>query len=204
MKQITPLPKSGSRLAGDAALFVREWLRSPLRVGAVMPSSYALAQAITDGLTVADGPILELGPGTGVFTAALLSRSIPPERIAAIEASEGFAAAMAVLHPGISVIVGDAARVKRLTPFGSAGAGSVICGLPLLSMPSAKVMRILSGSFAAMRPGGALRLYTYGLRCPVPDAILARLGISARHMAFVPLNIPPASVYVLKRGYGRR
>lgn len=180
-------------------LFGREWLRSPLHVGAVAPSSAALARAITHGLTGDDGPVIELGPGTGVFTAALLERGIPPERIATIESNQVFAAALAKRYPQITVIGGDAARVRHVTPFGPAGAALVICGLPLLSMPPEKVLRILGGSLAALRPGGELRLFTYGLRCPISSAMRSRLGLVAQRTAFVLLNIPPATVYTLRR-----
>ena len=185
--------------ATGPALFRREWLRAPLRVGAVAPSSAALARAITEGLSAEDGPILELGPGTGVFTAAILARGVPPQRLAVIEASEGFASGLASLYGEVKVIHGNAACVRHLSPFGPGAAGAVICGLPLLSMPQATVLRILAGSFSAMRPGGEFRLFTYGPRCPVPKAILTRLGLSARRTAFVALNMPPASVYVLER-----
>ncbi|MBU3028999.1 class I SAM-dependent methyltransferase [Paracoccus marinaquae] len=184
----------------SAALdFGREWLRAPLRVGAVAPSGSALARAMTRGLSDEDGPVLELGPGTGVFTAALLARGIPPERIAAIELGEHFAVALARRLPRVTVLQGDAARVGRLTPFGAGQAGSVVCGLPLLSMPPSIVLRILAGGFAALKPDGQFRLFTYGPKCPVPAPILDRVGIVARRAAFVPLNIPPASVYILKR-----
>lgn len=199
MIELNPRRAARSRPVSPARLFGAEWLRSPLRVGAVAPSGPALARAITRRFSGADGPVIELGPGTGVFTAALLERGVAPRHIAAIEAGEDFAAALAQRYPDITVLCADAARVRRLTPFGPAGAAAIICGLPLLSMPPANVLRILAGSFASLRPGGELRLFTYGARCPVPDAILGRLGVIWRRDAFVLMNMPPASVYVLKR-----
>ena len=196
-----PEPFSGLKRQPVAAalMFGREWLRAPLLVGAVAPSSPALARAMTAGMSAADGPVIELGPGTGVFTGALLNRGIAADQIAAIEASQRFAAALATSHPGVTVIAADATRVSHLTPFGPAGAATVLCGLPLLSMPPAKVLRILAGSFAALRPGGTFRLFTYGSRCPVSRAMRDRLGLVVRRTAFVALNIPPASVYSLER-----
>lgn len=85
-----------------ALMFGREWLRAPLLVGAVAPSGAALARAMTAGMSATDGPVIELGPGTGVFTQALLNRGIPAGQIAAIEAieaSERFAAALATSTP---------------------------------------------------------------------------------------------------------
>ncbi len=185
--------------ASALRLFGREWLRSPLRVGAISPSSAALAQAITTGLTDTNGPVIELGPGTGVFTDAILGRGLPPGEVAVIEASSGFAAALAIRHPYVNIIVGDAARIRHLTPFGPAGAEAIVCGLPLLSMPPAKVLRILSGGLAALRSGGTFRLFTYGLRCPVSETMRVRLGNVARRTAFVAANMPPASVFTLER-----
>ncbi len=184
--------------APPAFSFGREWLKYPFQIGAVAPSSPALARAITEGLSASHGPVIELGPGTGVFTAALLARGIPGKRIAAIEASSGFAATLAEHYPEVTVICADAARVRHLSPFGTT-AGVVVCGLPLLSISPGKVFRILAGSFAALRPGGSFRLFSYSPRCPVPGLVLDRLGLVARRIAFVPLNIPPASVFVLKK-----
>lgn len=179
-------------------LFGSEWLRSPRSVGAIAPSSAYLAHAITRGLSKTDGPVLELGPGTGVFTRALMQRGVLPEHIAAIEASEEFAITLAGQLSRVTVIHGDAARISQLTPFGPSGAALIICGLPLLSMPPAKVLRILSGCMRSLRQDGELRLFTYGPRCPVSKVIRVRLGLVARRVAFVPMNIPPASVFSLR------
>lgn len=180
-------------------LFGREWLRSPLRVGAVAPSSARLADAITQGLTATYGPVLELGPGTGVFTAALLRRGISAAQVAVVEANESFAAALTLRFPQVAVIHDDAARIRHVSPFGPGGADVVICGLPLLSMPPAKVLRIVAGCMTVLKSKGELRLFTYGQRCPIPAAMLFRLGLVAQRRAFVPLNIPPASVYAVVR-----
>ncbi|MBB5516089.1 phospholipid N-methyltransferase [Rubricella aquisinus] len=185
--------------APPVALFGREWLRAPLGVGAIAPSGPHLAAAMTRGLTQHSGPVIELGPGTGVFTKALLRRGIPAPQIAAIEASNGFTTALRATLPEVMIIQGDAARLRHIMPFGVGGAGTVICGLPLLSMPPGKVFRIVSGSFMALRPGGACRLFTYGPRCPISPRILDRLGLTAKRIAFTPLNMPPASVYLLRR-----
>jgi len=180
-------------------LFGREWLRAPLRVGAVVPSSARLADAMTQGLTPTCGPVVELGPGTGVFTDALLRRGISPARLAVIEASENFAFAMARRFSQVAVIHGDAVRVRQLSPFGPGGVDLVICGLPLLSMPLTKVLRIVAGCMTVLKPDGELRLFTYGRRCPIPPTIFVCLGLVTERRTFVPLNMPPASVYAAFR-----
>jgi phosphatidylethanolamine/phosphatidyl-N-methylethanolamine N-methyltransferase len=180
-------------------LFGQEWLRAPLRVGAVAPSSARLADAMTQDLTATCGPVIELGPGTGVFTEALLRRGVPAAQVGVIEASESFAAALSLRFPQVAVIHDDAARIRHVTPFGLGAADLVICGLPLLSMPQAKVLRIVAGSVTVLKPDGELRLFTYGQRCPIPPAMLSRLGLVAQRQTFVPLNMPPASVYAVVR-----
>jgi phospholipid N-methyltransferase len=154
---------------------------------------------MTEGLTATCGPVIELGPGTGVFTGALLRRGVLAAQVALIEASESFAAALALRFPLVAVIHDDAARIRHVTPFGPGVADLVICGLPLLPMPPAKVLRIVAGSMTVLRPKGELRLFTYGHRCPIPAAMLFRLGLVAQRRAFVALNMPPASVYAVVR-----
>lgn len=194
----TSFAKLATTARPPALNFGREWMKAPLKVGAIAPSGRGLARAITKGLSATDGPVIELGPGTGVFTSALLARGIPDNRIAAIEASSGFASALANQFPDVTVICADAARIRHLNPFGTA-VNVVVCGLPLVSMPPGKVLRILAGSFAILRPAGSFRLFTYSLRCPVPRVTLDHLGLVARRVTYVPLNIPPASVYDLRR-----
>ena len=199
MKDTSSCQATRPRTMSLIGLFGREWLRAPLRVGAVAPSSAGLAAAMTRALTNASGPVVELGPGTGVFTASLLLRGIPSAQITAIEAGEGFVVALQRRFPEVAVIHGDAVRVRHVVPCGPGGAGVVICGLPLLSMPPAKVLRIVAGCMTILRLDGELRLFTYGFRCPIPASILSRLGLVAQRKAFVPLNMPPASVYAIQR-----
>lgn len=185
---------------GRRAAFLKEWLKAPRQLGAVAPSGASLARAMTEGVSEATGPVIELGPGTGVLTRAILARGVPRENLAAIEFNGEFAVTLARRFTGVRVIQGDAARLRRLSPFGAQGAGIVICGLPLLSIPPRSVYRILAGCRDSLRPGGEMRLFTYGPVCPVPGEMLARLGLVARRGAFVARNIPPAWVFVVTRG----
>lgn len=192
------LKRSGfSEKATPLVLFAREWLRSPARVGAIVPSSAKLADAMTEGLAGFDAPVLELGPGTGVFTAAVLRQGVAPSQFAMIESNETFAADLARRFPQSVVIHGDAGRVRHLSPFGPGGAGMILSGLPFLSMPATKVMQILAGCKAALQPAGELRLFTYGLKPPIPATMLVRLGATVRRRSFVTQNLPPASVYAV-------
>lgn len=182
-----------------AKTFGREWLRAPLRVGAITPSSGHLAKAITVGLSSQSGPIIELGPGTGAITREILARGVGPERLAAIELSTAFAQALRQKHPHIHVIEGDAGNVSALSPFAAGEVEQVICGLPLISLPAPLVERILIGSFETLKPDGSLRLFTYAPRCPVRPATLMRLGLRSQKLSRTLRNLPPAYLYELRR-----
>lgn len=150
------------------ARFFRNWLSDPLRVGAITPSGQSLAALMTSEISAATGPVLELGPGTGVFTQALLERGVTPGNLTLIESGEDFAALLEAQFPGVRVLHIDAARLSRTTLFGEACLGTVISGLPPLSMPPRKVMMILAGATGWLRPGGAISSSTtgYAARCP--------------------------------------
>ena len=99
-----------------AKTFGREWLKAPLRVGAIRPSSARLADAISVGLGSHSGPVIELGPGNGVMTRAILARGVAPECLATIELGTRFAEALRARHPDIRVIQGDAGDIAKLSP----------------------------------------------------------------------------------------
>ncbi len=186
-------------MSQDLLRFGREWLRSPLKVGAVVPSGPVLASLITDGIDPRTGPVIELGPGTGVFTRALLSRGFTQDDLALVEASESFAGALREQHPSLKIFVMDAARLRHVHPFGRAGAAAVVSGLPFASIPAEKTLQILHGVQTNLRPGGVIRLFTYAPTCPISGEIRARLGLSAMRLASTVRNLPPASVYELRR-----
>src|SRR3569832_1752480 len=85
-------PPSAARAApppprlDDELQFIRSWIDKPLRTGAVMPSSKVLARAMARPIDpAATGPVIELGPGTGPVTAALVERGVDPARLVLVE-----------------------------------------------------------------------------------------------------------------------
>ena len=93
----------------DSLRFIGRLITQPKTVGAIAPSSKALGRKMAAQIDVAgEGPILELGPGTGVATAALIARGAAPERITAIEYDPDFAQLIAQRFPKLKVINGDA------------------------------------------------------------------------------------------------
>ncbi len=183
----------------DLLPFLRAWLAAPLRVAAIAPSGPALARAITAEITPASMPVIEFGPGTGVFTQAILDAGVTPDRLVMIEAGADFAALMRARFPAVRLVEGSAGDLADVTLFGPGQAGAVVSGLPILSMPKPVVRAILATAFSELRPGGAMYQFTYGYRCPVAEAVLDDMGLTASRTATVLVNAPPASVYKIER-----
>ncbi|MCL4189673.1 MAG: methyltransferase [Rhodobacteraceae bacterium] len=184
----------------DTLSFLRNALIDPRRVGAVAPSGRALAELITSALTPAAVPVLEIGPGTGVFTRAILARGIAESDLWLVEFGAEFAAGLRRAFPRASVLHADASRLRGLPALAASPRfGAAVSGLPILSMGSRRQMRIVGGVFDLLRPEASLYQFTYGPVCPVPRAILARLGLRSERIAGTLLNLPPASVYRIFR-----
>ncbi|WP_307279022.1 class I SAM-dependent methyltransferase [Phyllobacterium ifriqiyense] len=179
--------------------FFQAWLKNPLRVAAIAPSDSALAALITSEISRDIGPVIELGPGTGAFTRALVARGVRQEDLALIEFGSEFAAALHFHYPRAHTVWMDAARLHTVELFDGRSAGAVVSGLPLLSMPPRKVIAILIGAFRKMEPDGAFYQFTYGPRCPVPHRLLDHLGLEAVRIGGTLANLPPAAVYRIRR-----
>lgn len=189
----------GPGFGRDYRLFLQSWAARPLGVAAIAPSGAALARLITREIVTASAPVLELGPGTGVFTRALIARGLSPTDLTLIEFDTGFAALLRERFPGARVLQADAARILPGALFPAANAGAVVSGLGLLSMRPRTVLAILDNAFACLRPGAGFYQFTYGPRCPVSRPILDRLGLKATRIGGTFRNLPPASVYRISR-----
>ncbi|SFB43709.1 Phospholipid N-methyltransferase [Rhizobium sp. NFR07] len=183
----------------DVWHFLRSWASNPLRVGAVAASGETLARLITREIGSDAGKVIELGPGTGVFTRALLANGVAEQDLTLIEYGEEFMPALTRRFPKARVMRMDASRLRKANVFEGQVAGAAVSGLPLLSMSPRKQTAILAGVFAYLRPGASLYQFTYGPRCPVPRRILDRLGLKAVRVGGTVRNIPPAAVYRISR-----
>jgi phosphatidylethanolamine/phosphatidyl-N-methylethanolamine N-methyltransferase len=189
-------------LRSDALPFLRAWLSDPLRVGAVAPSGGALADLITGEISPETGPVLELGPGTGAFTQALLARGVAEHDLTLVELGPDFARMLELRFSKARILRMDASLLARVERIEGAPFGAAVSGLPLLTMPPRKVMAILGGAFRHLRGDGRFYQFTYGPKCPVPAGILNRLGLEAARIGWRLRNIPPAAVYRISRKIG--
>lgn len=183
----------------DRRRFLLAWLRAPLRIASITPSGPRLAGLMTKEISALTGPVLELGPGTGVFTAALLERGIAERDLTLIEYERDFATLLQGRFPDARVLRADVRQMWK-TLSGSFF-GGVVSGLPLLAMRPEDVRALLDGCFSNLRPHGAFYQFTYGPKCPVPVEILDSLGLVATRIGWTLRNIPPAAVYRISRRY---
>ncbi len=186
----------------DEVRFLRSWIDKPLMVGAVAPSSPELARRMASFVDPErPGLVVELGPGTGVVTEALLARGITPERIVGIEYDGDFFRLLRQRHPGVHFVHGDAYRMRHaVAPFFDATLGrpiaAVVSSLPLFTRPLSDRIRLLDESLALMAPGAPFIQFSYALVPPVPRSAgrfdLERTGWVVR-------NLPPARVWIYRR-----
>lgn len=183
----------------DMFQFLRSFVSNPRRVSAIAPSGESLARIMTREISAENGRVLELGPGTGVFTRALLSRGVDEGDLTLIEFGVDFARALQQRFPRAQVLRMDASRIAQSEVLDDTSFGAVISGLPLLSMSPLAVTGIVGGAFSVLNRGGAFYQFTYGPRCPVAPDLLDRLGLQARRIGGTVRNLPPASVYRISR-----
>ncbi len=195
----SPRQRRAPRPQGDLLTFLKSWAARPLQVAAIAPSGRALAALMTREIGPSTGPVIELGPGTGVFTRSLLAQGVAPEDLVLVEYGSDFTRLLRSRFPELRVLQMDAARLKGLDMERPQAVGAVVSGLPLLSMSPRKIMAILAGAFSHIRSGGAFYQFTYGPRCPVPRHILDRLGLKASVVGWTLFNAPPATVYRITR-----
>ncbi len=182
----------------DYLLFLKAWIRDPRRIGALAPSGRNLARKVTAQIVGQSQTVIELGPGTGVFTRALLANGVPEAKLVLVETDRAFVSLLRNRFPQAKVLHLDA---RDLDEFGSAGApvSAVLSGLPFRSMTPWKRLSVLSAAFRQLSVNGTFYQFTYGLRCPIERPLLDRLGLKADRLGGVWWNFPPASVFSIRR-----
>ena len=176
--------------------FLRAWVARPRAVGAVAPSSPALAHAVAAQIDPAQpGPVLELGPGTGALTRGILARGVAPERLTLIEYDPDLAKLLAAEFAGVRVIKGDAFDLEASLGSAHQPYIAVVSGIPLLNYSVATRRTLLDSMFDRMAPGGPVIQFSYGFHSPISPAS----DIRVTKTAFVWKNVPPARVWVYRK-----
>ena len=184
----------------DSSLFLREWLANPQRTGAVTPSSPKLAAAMARWLpSDPESYVLELGPGTGAVTQALIEHGLREERLVAIENNPKLARLLRLRFPRAHIITGDAWHLDVLLrqhdePIESVGA--VISSLPLLNFPAAEADALAEKIRTILEHGGKWVQYSYHLGNERHRSA-TRFHRLASNIIW--LNLPPARVSVYQK-----
>ena len=190
--------KSLSRLEErwqDEARFIKSWFDKPLVTGAISPSSPALAKMMAryvDPRSI--GPIVELGPGTGPVTQALLERGVAEERLVLVEYDPDFCDLLARKFPKARIVQGDAYRFFE-TDEAVAGAAAIVSSLPLFTKPEETRISLVEKALERADEDAPFIQFTYAVVSPLPlDEARVEAHVSPR----VWLNVPPARVWVYR------
>ncbi|WP_284179557.1 rRNA adenine N-6-methyltransferase family protein [Rhabdaerophilum sp. SD176] len=182
----------------DEARFLKSWLDRPLITGAVSPSGKQLARTMARYVDVTvPGPVIELGPGTGPVTEALIRHGVAEERLILIEFNPDFCRLLQKRFPKATVIEGDAYRLQAALGPMVERAAALVSSLPLFTRPESQRLALLHGSFDLMHPGAPFIQFTYATVSPIP---LRNRDFDAEVSPRVWLNLPPARVWVYRKG----
>jgi phosphatidylethanolamine/phosphatidyl-N-methylethanolamine N-methyltransferase len=182
----------------DEARFLRSWLERPLVTGAVTPSGKLLARTMASYVDPrVPGPVIELGPGTGPVTDALVRRGLAQDRLVLVEYNPEFCKLLKRRFPRAVIVQGDAYDIRESV--GEAiddPAAAVVSSLPLFNKPLDKRLELLNEAQELMTPGAPFIQFTYAVVPPIPT----QSGEYTAHASNrVWLNLPPARVWVYRK-----
>ncbi|MBR1234527.1 methyltransferase domain-containing protein [Bradyrhizobium sp. AUGA SZCCT0177] len=183
----------------DEVRFLRSWIEKPLHMGAVMPSSKLLARTMAQYVDVdSKGPVVELGPGTGAITNALIEHGVDQKRLVLVEYNPGFCALLRDRYPHAKVVQGDAYKLRdSLLKVLDMPASAVVSGLPLVTKPMLTRLKLIRDAFTALAPGAPFVQFTYSVAPPIPKSLP---GVSTEASERIWMNLPPARVWVYRKG----
>ncbi|MEP3277543.1 MAG: rRNA adenine N-6-methyltransferase family protein, partial [Stappiaceae bacterium] len=171
---------------------------NPLKTGAVSPSGSALAKRMAQQIDMdRAGEVIELGPGTGVVTEAILNQGIARDRLTAIEFNNKFCSLLQRRFQGVNIVQGDAYSLKKTVSGVKPGSlASIVSSLPLFTSSVDVRRNLLLEAFELLQPGAPFIQFSYAHVPPVksePDLI------SYTKTGWVLLNLPPARVWIYRK-----
>ncbi len=186
----------------DEVRFIRSWAENPLTTGAVSPSGPDLARRMAKFIEIErSGPILEIGPGTGVVTKAILERGIAPSRLAALEFNPEFCQLLRRRYPDMAVVEGDAYHLSEtLAEVEPGSLASIVSSLPLFTRPKEDRRALLMDAFKLLQPGAPFIQFSYALVPPIAPEVS---GFSVERTGWIVLNLPPARVWIYRKTSGK-
>jgi phosphatidylethanolamine/phosphatidyl-N-methylethanolamine N-methyltransferase len=176
--------------------FFSEFIRERKTVGAVLPSSKFLAAKMLKGIDFSkDLNIVELGPGTGIFTKEIIKKMSPESNLISIELNNSFYNQLTHRfknNHGFTPVLGSADNISNIIKeLNLVTVDIIISSLPLAVIP----LRVKAGIFRevnkVLKKDGSYIQFQYSLNA---KEILNK-RFSSVNISFTPVNIPPAFVY---------
>lgn len=183
-----------TRFTSRAWCVLKAWVRNPTQVATVCPSSPFVTEHLANRECVFQADqIIELGPGAGCTTDALLSRMRSDARLLAIEKTSAFSEALrSIEDPRLCVEFADACDLIDVAARHDIGSADVvISGIPFSSLPAMNAKRIVQSIHHMLRPGGVF--IAYQLKPDIERFARPLFGPSRSEA--VPMNLPPLRVY---------
>ncbi|WP_173934593.1 phospholipid N-methyltransferase PmtA [Chelativorans sp. Marseille-P2723] len=192
------LGKSLASRFDEELRFFRGWIDKPKAVGSIVPTSAVTARRMASIVRPeSDGLVLELGPGTGVITRAILERGIKPQNLVSVEYSADFVKKLREDLPGVNIVHGDAFDLDAtLAAWKDQTFDCVVCAIPLLNFPVPKRIELIERLLDLIPVGRPVVQITYGPISPVPPR---RGTYDVERFDFVVRNIPPAHLWLYRR-----
>ncbi len=178
--------------------FFKTWIDKPKALGAVLPTSSATATRMASLINpLCTDPVLELGPGTGVITKAILARGVRPENLYSIEHTEAFLPQLKADFPNVKFIHGDAFELDEALPdMKGRKFDTVISAVPLLNFSVERRVYYLNSLFKRLNPGRPVVHISYGPMSPIPPDWQT---YSVEPFDWMLRNIPPARLWVYRQ-----
>ena len=178
--------------------FLKNLITQPKIVGAVAPSGQVLAKKMAAEIDfMRDGPVIELGPGTGVVTKTILDAGVKPTNLTVVEYSINFCDHLSHQFEKINIIQGNAIQIKETLPNIETGSvASFVSSLPLLYSSIPIRQQLLKEALELLQPGAPYIQFSYGRYSPIP---IDTVDIKVKKSNWIFTNIPPARVWVYRK-----
>ena len=182
------------RLLGPAGIFFKGFLKNPVMVGAIVPSSRRTIERVLAKVNWDECRLfVEYGPGVGTFCRPVLEKLRRDGRLIVIDTNPDFIAYLSrtIGDSRFLAVHGSASDVEDIVrAHGFDHADYVLSGLPFTTLPEGVGPAIMAATHRVLRPGGAFLVYQYTARARA----LMRKYFRHIDTGFEPVNVPPCVI----------
>ena len=178
--------------------FFKSWVESPRAMGTICPTGKVIATRMASVINTGSGlPVLELGPGTGAITKAILRHGVKPENLYSVEYTASLIPHLEAEHPGVNFIHGDAFDLQNaLGEMAASRFDSVVSALPLLNFPVGQRIALIRDLLNRLPAGRPIVQLSYGPHSPVPPDWQT---YTVEPLDWIFRNLPPARLWIYRR-----